>query len=84
MGQVACRAHVTGRLRDVHFLLGVDELTLRKRRHTRSGRLETSVNSLANHLSLGRARILALVFLGWYLMVPPLNIYLNNPKSFRG
>jgi hypothetical protein len=26
----------------------------------------------------------ALTLIGWYLMVPPLNTYSNNPKSFRG
>ena len=45
---------------------------------------EASVNSLSNRVGLGVARHAALALLGWYLMVPPLNTYLNNPKSFRG
>jgi hypothetical protein len=42
------------------------------------------VNSLANRVGLGVACSAALTLLGWYFMVPPLNTYLNNPKSFRG
>jgi len=43
------------------------------------------VSSLANRVGLGVACPAALaLLLGWYLMVPPLNTYLNNPKSFRG
>jgi hypothetical protein len=43
------------------------------------------VNPIANPPSGGRySRTAALALLGWYLMVPPLNTYLNNPKSFRG
>ena len=39
------------------------------------------MNSLANRRY---CRTAALASLGWYLMVPPPNTFLNNPKSFQG